>query len=99
LKKRNYELKLESEKQDNEIKSIVENLKEVNNNSFVEEFDNKTSDLLLQDIYVKQAEKIVKNFDDTFKKLTFKASNEDTNISNCRNYQILWLLLTTQIFF
>ena len=99
MKKRNYELKLESEKQDNEIKSIVENLKEVNNNSFVEEFDNKTSDLLLQDIYVKQAEKIVKNFDDTFKKLTFMASNEDTNVSNCRNYQKLWLLLTTQIFF
>jgi hypothetical protein len=87
LKKRNNELKLESEKQDNEIKSIVENLNEVNNNSFVEEFDNKTSDLLLQDIYVKQAEKIVKNFDDTFKKLTFKASNEEPNSSNCRNYQ------------
>ena len=50
------------------------------------EFDNKTSDLLLQDIYVKQAEKVVKNFDDTFKKLTFKSANEDINNTNCKNY-------------
>lgn len=39
-------------------------------------------DLLLQDVYVNQAQQIVKNFDDAIKKLTFKNSNDDVQL-NC----------------
>jgi hypothetical protein len=82
LDKKLAELKLESQKQDDEISSIVQSINEVDNSVVAEEFDNKTIDLLLQEIYIKQAEKTVKNFDDAIKKLTVKNNNEEANITN-----------------
>jgi hypothetical protein len=82
LDKKLAELKLESQKQDDEISSIVKSINEVDNSVVAEEFDNKTIDLLLQEIYIKQAEKTVKNFDDAIKKLTVKNNNEELNITN-----------------
>ncbi len=82
MDKKLAELKLESQKQDDEISSIVQSINEVDNSVVAEEFDNKTIDLLLQEIYIKQAEKTVKNFDDAIKKLTVKNNNEEANITN-----------------
>ncbi len=82
MDKKLAELKLESQKQDDEISSIVKSINEVDNSVVAEEFDNKTIDLLLQEIYIKQAEKTVKNFDDAIKKLTVKNNNEELNITN-----------------
>ena len=60
-------------------------MNEVGNVGVVEEFDNKTVDLLLQEIYIKQAEKIVKNFEDAIKKLSVsKNTNDDANL-NCKS--------------
>lgn len=57
-------------------------MNEVINSSSVEEYENKTIDLMLQEIYVKQAEKSVKNFEDAIKKLTSKSVTEGSNNKN-----------------
>ncbi len=82
LDKKLNELKLESQKQDDELNSISQSIKEIDNSSIQEELDNKTFDLLLQEVYIKQAEKTVKIFDEAIKKLSIKNNNEEIINSN-----------------